>query len=147
MPFFKFTTNKVVKRLRWFMMGVILFDNINTLFGQSATYWQHPETAQEGNRLTHFFISRGWLSFCLYELADMAVAFLLASLAPRRLALVVILAFIFGHYYGASTWLADRWHLGTQGTVIYAIMLAVIFVLFAFPPKAESDPRKLKDSV
>lgn len=138
MPFFKFTTDKIVRRLRWVMLGVILFDNINTLAGQPGIYWQHPETVQEGNHLTHFFISRGWMFFCLYEVAYMAGIFLLASIVPRPLALVVMFAFIFGHYYGASTWLADRWHLGTQGTVIYGIILAAIVVWVAFPPPGKT---------
>ena len=116
------------------MLGVILFDNINTLVGQPASYWAHPDTAQEGNRLTHWFISRGYVSFGLYELAYMIVAFVLASILPRRLALTIIFAFVLGHYYGASTWLADRWHLGTQGTVIYGIVLAATVVWLAFPP-------------
>ena len=145
MPLFKFTTDKIVKRLRWVMLGVILFDNINTLVGQPSSYWQHPETVQEGNHLTHFFISRGFMPFCLYELVYMAAAFLLASIAPRRLALVIILAFIFGHYYGASTWLAHRWHLGTAGTVIYGTILAVILVRSAFPPQSKPDAKS--DSV
>jgi hypothetical protein len=139
MSFFRFTTDKTVQRLRWVMLGVILFDNINTLFGQSSNYWQHPETVQEGNHLTHLFISRGYIPFCLYELVYMAAAFLLASVAPRQLALVIILAFIFGHYYGASTWLAHRWHLGTEGTVIYGILLAVVLVLSALPPPTKPD--------
>jgi len=141
-PCLKFTTDIVVKRLRWVMLGAILFDNINTLVGQPSSYWQHPETVQEGNHLTHWFISRGCMSFCLYELAYMAGTFLLVSIIPRRLALVVILAFIFGHYYGASTWLAHRWHLGTQGTVIYAIILAAIVVLAAFPKLGELNAPK-----
>ena len=138
MPFLKFTTDKTVSRLRWLMLGVILFDNINTLAGQPGIYWQHPETVQEGNHLTHFFISRGWMLFCLYEVGYMAGTFFLASIVPRPLALVVMFAFIFGHYYGASTWLADRWHFGTQGTVIYGIILAVAVVWLAFPPSGNT---------
>jgi hypothetical protein len=141
MPFFKFTNDKIVKRLRWVMVCVILFDNINTLLGQPSEYWQHPEIANEGNHLTHIFIARGYMSFCLYTLAYVAVAFLLASTLPRKSGLIVILGFIFGHYYGGSTWLAYRWHLGTAGTVIYGIILAAILVLLAFPSPSKSDTK------
>jgi hypothetical protein len=147
MSYLEFTSDTVVKRLRWVMFGVILFDNINTLFGQPSSYWQHPETVQEGNHLTHFFISRGYMCFCLYELAYMAATFLLVSIVPRQLALVVIFAFIFGHYYGASTWLAHRWHLGTQGTVIYGIILAASVVRLAFPQPRKLNAPELEDSV
>ena len=139
MPSFKLSTDQTVKRLRWLMLAVILFDNLNTLFGQSSGYWQHPETVQEGNRLTHIFISRGWVPFCLYEVVYMAVAFFLASLPLRRVALVVSMSFILGHYYGASTWLAHRWQLGTTGTVIYGILLAVVFVGLAFPSQRRGE--------
>jgi hypothetical protein len=142
MRFFKFTTDVIVKRLRWVMVCVMLFDNLNTLLGQSSNYWRHPETVDEGNHLTHFFISRGYMSFCLYELAYMALAFLLVSLVQRQFALVIIFAFILGHYYGASTWLYDRWHFGTQGPIIYGIILGVILVLLAFPPNAEDGHQK-----
>ena len=141
------TTDKVSRRLRWLMVCVVTFDNLNTLFGQSSNYWQHPETVQEGNQLTHFFIKQGWLVFCLYELVYTAVAFLLASLSPRQLALTISFAFIFGHYYGASTWLAHRWHFGTAGTVVYGIVLSATIVLLIFrpvgsPPTVEASPKK-----
>jgi hypothetical protein len=79
------------------------------------------------------------MCFCLYELGYMAATFVLASIVPRQLGLVVILAFILGHYYGASTWLAHRWHFGTQGTVIYGIILAAIVVRLAFPPPSKPN--------
>jgi hypothetical protein len=129
----KFTTDKTAKRLRWLAVCVITFDNLNTLLGQPSEYWQHPETVQEGNHLTHFFISRGYFVFGLYELIYTAGAFVLASLSPKQFAVAVSLAFIFGHYYGASTWLAHRWHLGTAGTVAYGIVLSVVIVLLIFP--------------
>ncbi len=50
----KFTTDQTIRRLRWVMAGVLLFDTVNTLLGQSSTYWQHPGTADEG---TPFFWS------------------------------------------------------------------------------------------
>ena len=138
---FVLSTDRVVRRLRWVMLGTILFDNLCTLFGQSSNYWQHPETVQEGNHLTHYFISRGWVPFCLYEVVYMGVAFLLASLTLRRVALTISLSFILGHYFGASTWLADRWRLGTAGTVYYAIILSVILVMVAFPSNGKREKR------
>src|ERR1700722_20158636 len=101
----KLTTDKIVKRLRWVMVGAIVFDDINTLLGQPSNYWQHPEIADEGNHLTHYFISRGYMCFYLYELVYIAVAFLLASILPRQLALIVAFSFILRQYFRASTWL------------------------------------------
>lgn len=137
----KFTTDETVKRLCWVMVGVILFDDINTLLGQPATFWQHPETADEFNRLTHFFISHGWAWYCVYELFYIGGAFFLARILPRRLGLVILLALILGHFDGGSSWLAHRWHFGTQGMVIYGIILAVILVLSAFPQRSKSNEK------
>jgi hypothetical protein len=133
--------NERMKRLRWVMLAVILFDNLNTLFGQPATYWLHPETVQEGNRLTHIFISKGWAWFVGYEIIYMSVAYLLACIPSSRIALTIMLSFIFGHYYGASTWLAHRWGLGTEGTVVYAIALSFVLVIAVFRPDLKDGAR------
>jgi hypothetical protein len=140
----QFSSDESMKRLRWVMLAVILFDNVNTLFGQPATYWSHPETVQEGNRLTHIFISKGWAWFVGYEIVYMSMSYLLACIPSRRIALTVMLSFIFGHYYGASTWLAHRWHLGTEGTVIYAIALSAILVAVFFYPHSHGATRDEK---
>ena len=137
MPFLNFTTDETVKRLCWVMVGVVLFDDINTLLGQPAIFWQHPETADEFNRLTHFFISHGSVWFCVSQLFYIAGAFFLARILPRRLSLVILLALILGHFDGGSSWLAHRWHFGTQGMVVYGIILAVILVQSAFSPRSK----------
>ena len=136
-PMPKFTTDRIVRRLRWIMMAVILFDMINTLLGQPGSYWHHPFNVDEGNHLSRFFMTRGYLVFCIYDLAYLTVAFLMASMLPRRVALIVIFAFILGHYFGASTWLNNRWNFGTHGVVIYGIILAMILVRAAFPEESE----------
>ncbi len=133
MAFSKFANDKIVKRLCWVMVGVIFFDDTNTLLGQPASFWQHPETADEFNRLTHFFMSRGWMWYCAEQLVYIAGMFLLARVLPGKAALIVLLALILGHFDGGSSWLAHRWHFGTQGMVIYAIILAAIMVWAAFP--------------
>ena len=140
MAFFKFTTDKTVKRLRWVMVCTNLFDQINTLLGQPNTYWQHPETANEANHIVHYFISRGWSVYVLYSLVYIAATFLLVSIIPRRLALMGILSLILVHYYGASTWLFHRWHFGTHGPDTYGWTLGIIIVLLACPASTKSAP-------
>jgi len=133
MAFFKLTTDKAVKRLRWVMVGAMLFDKLNTLLGQPSSYWQQPATANEGDAFFHFFLSRGLPVYLLFSLLYIVAIFLLLSVVPRRLGLVVIFAFILGHFLGASTWLAYGWHLGVLGPIIYGIILSVLIVLSAFP--------------
>ena len=139
MPLVKFTAEKTVRRLRWVAVWTIFFDDFNTLLGQPASFWQHPESADEFNRLTHFFISHGWLAYCLEQLVYAAGAFFLASILPRQCALVRLFALILGHFDGASSWLAHRWHFGTTGMVVYAILLAAIIVSLVFPKSDKPD--------
>jgi hypothetical protein len=129
----KFTTDSSVKKLRWVMVGVTIFDKILTLLGQPGTYWHHPGTANEGNAFFRFFMTKGFSTYLVFELFYILAIFLLVSIIPRRLALVSIFAFIFGHYFGASTWLVFRWHIGITGPIIYGIILGVVFVGLGFP--------------
>lgn len=133
MPFFNLTTDKTVKRLRWVMVGAMLFDKANTLLGQPDSYWQNPATANEGNAFFHYFLSCGLPVYLLFSLVYLAGIFLLVSVLPRKCSLIAIFAFILGHYLGASTWLDFHWHLGIAGPIIYGIILSAFIVCAAFP--------------
>jgi hypothetical protein len=133
MAFFKFTADQIVKRLRWMMVGTMIFEMIITLLGQRNTYWNHPETAHEINQGFDFFLSRGWLAYFFISLIYISGAFLFVSVLPRKASLIAIFSFILSHYFGASNWLAIHWHLGIKAPVVYGFMLCVIIVLVAFP--------------
>jgi hypothetical protein len=133
MVLFKPTADKTVRRLRWVMVATMLFDKLNTLLGQPAAYWQHPEVNDEGDPFFRFFLSRGLPVFLLFSLFYIGVIFSLVSIVPRRPGLIIIFAFILGHYLGASTWLAYRWHFGIVGPIVYGIVLSVLIVVSAFP--------------
>lgn len=141
MPLFKFTTDPIVKRLRWVMAGAIIFSVINTLLGQPGSFWHHPETAIRGDGLSiynstnytfDFFLGHGWLPYLFTCLLYISIVFLLVSILPRRAALITIFSVILGHFFGASNWLAVRWHLGTNSAGIYGLVLAPIIVLSLF---------------
>jgi hypothetical protein len=138
MAVFKRTTDKVVKRLRWVMVGAMLFDKANTILGQPADYWQHPAAAEEGNPFFHFFLSRGLPVFLVFSLVYIVGLFLLVSVVPRKCGLIIMFAFILCHFLGASTWLAYRWHLGIAGPIVYGIILSVFIVVSAFPDARNS---------
>jgi hypothetical protein len=134
MALFKPTPDKAVRRLRWVMVGAMLFDKANTILGQPAAYRQHPAAAaEEGNPFFHFFLSRGLPVFLLFSLVYIVGIFSLVSFLPRKCSLIVTFSFILCHFLGASTWLAYRWHLGIAGPIIYGIILSVFIVLSAFP--------------
>jgi hypothetical protein len=142
MSFLKFTGDKMVRRLRRLMAALIIFSMANTLAGQSAGYWHNAALAIRGDGLSinnstnhtfEFFVGSGCIPFAAAALVYLAVMFLLASVLPRKLALVFIFSVIFGHYYGASNWLATRWHLGIAGPSYLGFILAVLIVFAAFP--------------
>ncbi len=132
----EFNAGGASRRLRWVMLGVILFNLVLSICGQPASYWHHPETADEGNRLFHFFMVLGPAAWLAFEVVYVAVAFAVASLACGTGALIGIFAYIFGHYFGACTGLVFHWHLGAASFVIYGIVLACIIgaVMFPQPP-------------
>jgi hypothetical protein len=141
MAFLKPTADKTVKRLRWVMVGTMLFDKMNTLFGQPSAYWKNPATANEGDAFFRFFLSRGISVYLLFSLVYITVTFLVVSVVPRRPGLILIFSFILGHFLGASTWLAYRWHFGIIGPILFGIILSVLIVLLAFPkPPKERGP-------
>ncbi len=128
------------------MAGAILLSVALTLAGQPAGYWLHPETALRGdglsiheatNHVFEFFLGQGWPAYLGASLVYVLTALLVVSVLPRAAALIAIFAFIFGHYYGASNWLAVRWHLGVQGPNIYG---AVLGACLAFPTPAIAGP-------
>jgi hypothetical protein len=130
----------ITRRLRWVMLGVILFDCLNSMAAQPDSYWHHPETANSGNHLFLFFMLLGTPAWIAFQLVYIAVAFLVASMACGRGALIGIFAYIFGHYFGACTALVFRWHLGSMGFIIYGTVLACIIVAVMFPPSPASVP-------
>ena len=142
MLLFKFTTDQIVKRLRWVMIAAIVFSMGNTLAGQPESFWHHPETAIRGDGLSiynttnhtfDFYLGLGWQAYLITSLIYVLGAFLFVSLLPRRAALIAIFSFLFGHFFGATNWLATRWHLGTNSSSFYGLVLFPLIVFSAFP--------------
>ncbi len=124
---------KIVKRIRWLMIGAMIFDMLNTILGQPASYWHNPETANEGFPLSHFFIVQGLPIYLLYNLVLFPLYFILVSSLSARMALVLVTGLILSYYFGASTWINNSWHVSAEGPIIYGIILALVFVLLVFP--------------
>jgi hypothetical protein len=149
MTLIKFTDDQIVKRLRWAMMAVMLFSLFNTLSGQPKSFWHHPETAIRGDGLSihnetnhtfEFFLGYGWQAYLPACAVYVATAFLIVSILPKTAALIAIFSLILGHYFGASNWLAVRWHFGVAGPSIYGIVLGAVVAFAAFPSAETIDP-------
>jgi hypothetical protein len=146
MPLISFTDDRIVKRLRVVMAGIILFSMFNTLACQPAKFWSNPETAIRAdglgihNTVNHtfeFFLSHGWQPYVASALVYLALVFVVVSILPRKAALIACLSFIFGHYYVGSNWLAVGWHLGFNGVAIYglAVSAAIAWTVSPIPAK------------
>lgn len=142
MPCWKFTDDTTVKRLRWVMIGTILFDKLNTILGQPSSYWQHPETVDEMNRSWHYSLNRGLPFYIFDSFAIVLLLFLIVSTIPRKLSLIVIFTVVLNHFFGTSFWLCYHWHFGVGGPLIYGIILSVILVVLIFPTPSKASPEK-----
>jgi hypothetical protein len=94
-----FTDDRIAKRLRWVMLGVMLFSMTATLSGQSQEFWTHPDRAirfdglsiyNATNHKFEFFLSYGWEAYVFACFAYFAVAFVFVSVLPRRPALIAV---------------------------------------------------------
>ena len=125
----------LIRRLRWVMMAVILFDIVITLLGQPASYWTDPSTAREENQWFHFIMSQGhWVSI-LTDVLYLTGSFLLVTYLPWRIALTLLFALILGHFVGGASWLCFYHRLGVQALVIYAAVLGGVMVFACFRPR------------
>ena len=120
----------IIKRLRWVMLAVMIFDLVITLLGQPATFWKNPATANEGDPIVYAVMQRGlpmlYLISIVYGLGCVA----LVSVLPRRFGGVLLLVLTLWHYFGASTWL-DYTFGYTYGAVWHALVLAVLVVILS----------------
>jgi hypothetical protein len=138
---FEFNANMIVRRLRWVMVGAMIFDSANTLLGQPSSYWEHPETANEGFQLARFFIVRGPSAYLFYDMVIFSGYLFFVSNIPAKAGLLAVSAITISSYFGGCTWLYYHWHLGAKGPVIYGIILSVVYVLLAFPGEMHRQGR------
>jgi hypothetical protein len=121
--------NNMKNKLLWLLAAVIVFDFGITLVGQPASYWHHPHTAEEGNPIFRWFMIRGIICYLAFILGYTSGVVAMVSRLPRPAAIITGLAFLFSHYFAGSTWLDFHFHLNMVGPAIYALVLAVAFLL------------------
>jgi hypothetical protein len=131
------TSDPMVKRLRWVMLGVMLLDFTLTLAGQPGSFWHHPETMRESNQLVRLFLGRGWSGYFLFDLFVISAAFLLVSILPRTIALIGIFSATLGSFIGSSNWFFYDWRMGMEAPVIYGVVLSIIIVSVVFEGRSK----------
>ncbi len=122
----------VINAWRWLMVAMLFVDATNTLLGQPASYWRNPVTVHEGNALSHFLLSHGWIYYLGYDLVEAAGKLVLVAILPVPAAFVCVFAFTFGNFIGASNWFFYVWRLGWGAVVAHALVLSTLMVLLAF---------------
>ena len=131
--------DRLIKWLFWVMVYAVAMDMTNTLLGQPASYWQHPETVYEGNPVSRFFLAHGWYAYLFMDLVYCSAIYWLLSILPRKWSLVLIFYFILVHYIGASNWFYYVWRMGMQTPVIYSIILGGLIAWVGFPKEAKPE--------
>lgn len=124
----------LIRRCRWVMMAVILCDMTLTMIGQPSAYWTDPSKVDEGNKLFHAIMSKGPVVSIAVDALYLLGAYLLVTKLPVRLATALMLALMFGHYFGASSWLYMRFKLGAAGVISYGVLIAVVLTWVGMPP-------------
>jgi len=128
MTFFKFTTDKIVRRLRWTTLLVMLLDAVITVIGQPASFWHDPSTTTEANSIVRFFLARGIIPYLLVGSLYIAGTLFIASITPKRIGLTILFFTILGHSFGFTTWLRYHFHCSTSISLLRLGIAALIML-------------------
>jgi len=78
----QFNTDQIIKKLRWVMLGPMLFDMINTLAGQPASYGFILIPYMRLMKFS-FLLIRGWYAYVSWDIFYFSGIFWLVSILPR----------------------------------------------------------------
>ncbi len=133
---------QMVKRLRWTAIVLVAVGAALTLAAQPSSFWSLPTTAirfdglpvhSPTNPMFDFFLGRGWPTYLAVVGLYGAIIWLLATVLPKRLAMVAELAVILGLCYSESNWVVVRWHTGTAGAEFFIAAVAIVLTLAVLP--------------
>jgi hypothetical protein len=139
--------DRFLSRLRWITLCVIIIDVISTLSGQPHSYWHKPSTAVEANSFTRIFLAQGYTPYAFWVSLYLASIAIGTRFLPKKLSLMVLLAVLFGHYFGASTWLEYHFKMGIQAPIVYGCVLAVLLVAVGFDAEPVSKTKEDRSDV
>jgi hypothetical protein len=134
--------SQLVKRLRWTAIVLVAVGAALTLAAQPSKFWSLPTAAirfdglpihSSTNPMFDFFLGHGWLAYLAGVGLYGAFIWLLATVLPKRLAMVTELAVILGLSYSESNWVVVRWHTGTAGAEFYIAAVALVLTLAVLP--------------
>lgn len=101
----KFTTDKVIRQLRWVTLLVMLVDGVITLMGQPPNFWHNPKAADEMNPIVRFILVRGVFTYALVGSLYVIGSLILASVTPRKIGVTILFFLLLEHFWGVTSWL------------------------------------------
>jgi predicted membrane channel-forming protein YqfA (hemolysin III family) len=129
MALFKFTTDKVIRQLRWVALLVMLLDAACTLIGQPSSFWHDPSTTNENAPIVRFFLSRGVIPFAVGGILYIVGVLFIASITPRRVGLAILFYLLLGHFFGMSSWILYYFRCSHSIWGVFQIGIAVLITL------------------
>lgn len=125
----KLKSNPLTRRIKYLALLTMVFDFALTLAHQPKQFWTaEGHSPMEMNALFFYFGTYGSTAFVAALVVYMLLMFVFIAYIPTRIAYVGAMAAILAHYFGASTWLVYALGFGVKGAVLYAIILALLYV-------------------
>ncbi len=110
-------------------LALCLLDQTITLAGQSSLYWSgHYAASNEGNPLFNWLLQQHPLAFEAGIVMWIVLFCSLILVLPRLAAMVVSIAIVLGHTWGAATWLCWKVQNGYWITLGLFLASAILIV-------------------
>ena len=129
MKFIRFSSDPLVRRLRWMVLIVMLMDATITIIGQPPDFWKDPAAVNEHDPIVRFFLRRGLLPYIAGGVLYIVGSLCLASITPRPVGLVILFYLLFGHFWGATSWMVYGFHYGYILINVFQVSIAILVAL------------------
>ena len=130
----QFTTDKVIRRLRWITLLVMLADAVITLLGQPSSFWHNPKVANEAEPIVRFFLVQGVFAYAFVGSLYVIGSLVLASITPRKIGMTILFFLLLEHFWGVTSWLVYRMHCNIRLQNAFELGIAVLIALAVCQP-------------
>lgn len=120
--------------------AICLLDYSLTLAGQSSAYWSGDYTAvNEVSPSFAYYLTVHPLAAMAAGVLWIAIFSAIILLLPEMLALIVSIAILFGHTFGALSWLMFRFHSYQACNLLF--LVSATLVVYAFKKGQSNEGR------
>ncbi|MGH7953008.1 MAG: hypothetical protein ACREFE_13985, partial [Limisphaerales bacterium] len=135
----KFTTDIVIRRLRWVVLLVMLADGAITLVGQPPSFWHDSRNTNEIEPVVRFFLARGAIPYIVVGLIYGFGALFIASILPRRLGLTLLFFLLLEHFWGMTSWCIYYFGVSIRLHDAFELCIAALITFSIFKPTPKHD--------